>query len=68
MIANVKVDINGTVWMGWDPEDAIEVGYVLQRRATDHTGRIVDRGFWEDGVALIEAGCKVLDRMKRTEA
>ena len=59
MTWGVKVDKNGTVWMGWDAADAIEIGYVLQDAGT-RSGSIVDRGFWDDGAALIEAADKVL--------
>jgi hypothetical protein len=46
--------------MGWEAADAIEIGYVLQSAGLGRGGSIADRGFWEDGEALIEAANKVL--------
>lgn len=41
--------------MSWAPEDAREVGYVLKSAGLGANGKVWDRGFYEDGVALIEA-------------
>jgi hypothetical protein len=57
-LSYTKVDHHGRIWIGWDdPEDAIEVSYVIQN-AGMKDGKITDRGFYDDGVSLFEIACK----------
>ena len=49
------IEKNGWISMSWAPEDAREVGHVLKSAGLDANGKVQDRGFYEDGVALIEA-------------
>ena len=55
--AQVSVDERtGAVTMTWnDPEDAVQVGHVLTSAGLNQHGKVVDRGFYGDGHAIIAA-------------
>jgi hypothetical protein len=57
----IQIDTNGIVWMGWKPADAIEVSFV-PRSAGLKGGEIVDRGFYDDAVDLLDAALKAEHR------
>jgi hypothetical protein len=60
MGATISVQ-DGKVTITWDdPRDALEAGSVLRSAGISSDGSVCDRGFYEDGNALIEAADSLL--------
>ena len=57
----IRTDRHGNVTLTWDdPRDAMEAGFALRSAGLQPNGEVCDRGFYEDGNALIEAADSVL--------
>jgi len=68
-MSDCRIDAKtGRVTMTWSARDALEVAYVLQRAGTDQSsGAIIDRGFYDDGVAMFTAADDWLSDHDRRE-
>jgi hypothetical protein len=51
--------------MRWEIDDAVEVGYVLQRAGLDKDGVVRDQGFYDDGTIMLEAAWLAQDELKQ---
>jgi hypothetical protein len=50
-----------TITWQLDPDDAEDIGYVLEHAALAFDGSVRDRGFYEDGRAFLEAAWQAQD-------
>lgn len=55
-VASVTLGAGGRITVAWDdPGDALEVAHVLWGAGIGPNGRVRDRGFYEDGIAIMDA-------------